>query len=112
MTALSSSLHRDNQQSLPRRASSKSDRGLASGAPNVSISSSTASQSTLGDYNLEDEELPYSETLEKKKRKYSEKLYQWTQEMWNNTKQDMDRRSSVSSSEDSADFYKAHNESK
>lgn len=111
MTALSSSLHRDNQQSLPRRASSKSDRGLASGAPNVSTSSSTASQSTLGDYNLEGktflfhvcvllgliisllvigEELPYSETLEKKKRKYSEKLYQWTQEMWNNTKQDME----------------------
>ncbi|OWZ26289.1 hypothetical protein J007_06961, partial [Cryptococcus neoformans] len=99
MTALSYSLHRDSQQSLPRRASSKNDRGLASGAPHISTSSPTASQSTFEDYNLEGEESPTSsETLEKRKRKYSEKLYQWTQEMWNNTKRDIDRRSSVSSS--------------
>lgn len=31
-----------------------------------------------------------SETLEKRKKKYSEKLYQWTQEMWNNTRRDIE----------------------
>lgn len=36
------------------------------------------------------EGLSTSETLEKRKRKYSEKLYQWTQEMWNNTKRDIE----------------------
>lgn len=36
------------------------------------------------------EGLPTSETLERRKRKYSEKLYQWTQEMWNNTKRDIE----------------------
>ncbi|OXG09722.1 hypothetical protein C367_07032 [Cryptococcus neoformans Ze90-1] len=112
MTALSHSLHRDSQQSLPRRASSNNDRGLASGGPHISTASPTASQSTFEDYNLEGEESPNSsETLEKRKKKYSEKLYQWTQEMWNNTRRDIDRRSSVSS-EGSADAYKAHNESK
>lgn len=53
MTALSHSLHRDSQQSLPRRASSKNDRGLASGGPHISTASPTASQSTFEDYNLE-----------------------------------------------------------
>lgn len=36
------------------------------------------------------EGLSTSETLEKRKRKYSQKLYQWTQEMWNNTKRDIE----------------------
>lgn len=36
------------------------------------------------------EGLSTSETLEKRKRKYSEMLYQWTQEMWNNTKRDIE----------------------
>lgn len=36
------------------------------------------------------EGLSTSETLDKRKRKYSEKLYQWTQEMWNNTKRDIE----------------------
>lgn len=36
------------------------------------------------------EGLSTSETLEKRKIKYSEKLYQWTQEMWNNTKRDIE----------------------
>ncbi|WVO24107.1 uncharacterized protein IAS62_005471 [Cryptococcus decagattii] len=112
MVAFSSPLHRDSQQSIPRRLSSKNDRGLPSGAPHISTSSPTTSQSNNGDYNLEVEGLPTSETLERRKRKYSEKLYQWTQEMWNNTKRDIERRSSISSSEDSGDIYKAHNESK
>ncbi|KIR31303.1 hypothetical protein I352_06397 [Cryptococcus deuterogattii MMRL2647] len=111
MVALSSPLHRDSQQSIPRRLSSKNDRGLPSVAPHMSTASPTTSQSSNEDYNFEVEGLSTSETLEKRKRKYSQKLYQWTQEMWNNTKRDI-RRSSISSSEDSGDIYKAHNESK
>ncbi|KAE8540829.1 hypothetical protein D1P53_003193 [Cryptococcus gattii VGV] len=112
MVALSSPLHRDSQQSIPRRLSSKNDRGLPNGAPHISTSSPTTSQSSTEDYNFKVEGLSTSETLEKRKRKYSEKLYQWTQEMWNNTKRDIERGSSISSSEDSSDIYKAYNESK
>lgn len=53
MVALSSPLHRDSQQSIPRRLSSKNDRGLPSVAPHMSTASPTTSQSSNEDYNFE-----------------------------------------------------------
>ncbi|WVR04035.1 hypothetical protein IAU60_001034 [Kwoniella sp. DSM 27419] len=40
--------------------------------------------------------------IEKKKRTYSLELYKWTQEMWENARQDIERRSSVSSVDSSS----------
>ncbi|WVW79766.1 hypothetical protein I302_101736 [Kwoniella bestiolae CBS 10118] len=37
--------------------------------------------------------------LSKAKRRYSKSLFKWTQELWENTRKDIERRSSTSSSE-------------
>ncbi|WVQ73676.1 hypothetical protein IAR50_003256 [Cryptococcus sp. DSM 104548] len=56
------------------------------------------------EHSIDYKEAPESpEVLEKNRRKYSLGLYHWTRDMWENARQDMERRSSVSSSESAID---------
>ncbi|WVQ62954.1 uncharacterized protein L199_001103 [Kwoniella botswanensis] len=48
--------------------------------------------------------------LNKAKRRYSISLFKWTQELWENTRKDIERRSSTSSSESSDSISNNENE--
>ncbi|KAK6906970.1 hypothetical protein I204_00225 [Kwoniella mangroviensis CBS 8886] len=50
------------------------------------------------------------QTLNKAKRRYSISLFKWTQELWENTRKDIERRSSTSSSESTDSISNNQNE--
>ncbi|WVQ78678.1 hypothetical protein IAT38_000765 [Cryptococcus sp. DSM 104549] len=72
--------------------------GYRNASPEMFTSSPTMSHRMLNEEPIDYKDAAHSpEIVEKKKRKYSQRLYQWTQEMWENARQDIERRSSVSS---------------